>query len=69
MLRKHPYKWQRQRKAELARRARIKRLQAELAAKHSLIGRLHPQDNHKEIRSLRARIRTLEQQIRYISVP
>lgn len=66
--RKHLHKWQQQRKQEQARRERVKRLQAELAATHSLIGRLNPHDDHKQIRSLRTRTRTLEQQLRYISL-
>lgn len=66
--RKHLRKWQQQRKQEQARRERIKRLQAQLAQAHSLIGRLDPQDNYVEILTLRARIRTLTQQLRYISL-
>jgi hypothetical protein len=65
--RKHLHKWQQQRKQELARRERVKNLQAELARAHSLIGRLEPHDNHAELLRLRARVRTLEQQLRYIS--
>lgn len=67
MRRKHPHKWERQLKQQQARRERVKRLQAELAAAHSLIGRLDPQKCHVQCRSLRARIRTLEQQLLYIS--
>lgn len=68
MPRKHIRKWQQQRKQEIARRERIKRLQAQLAVAHSELGRLDPQECHVQCRSLRARIRTLEQQLRYISL-
>jgi len=64
---RRPYKWQRQRAEAKARLERVKRLKAEVARCHSLIGRIDPQDSHKEINKLRGRIRTLEQQIRYIN--
>lgn len=70
MQRKHLYKWQQERKAKVARRERIKRLQAELAAAQALLVPLElQQDSGDELRKLRAHIRTLEQRLRYISLP
>ena len=66
--RKTLYKWQRQRKEMEARRERVKRLRAEVARTHWMIGRMDEQGHHKEIKRMTARIRTLEQQIRYICI-
>jgi len=66
--RQHLYKWQRQRQEFAARKERVKRLRDEVERAHSRIGRLDPESHHKEIKQLTARIRTLEQQIRYINI-
>ena len=49
------------------RLARVRRLRAEIARLNFLIGRIDPQDNHRDVARLTARIRTLQQQIRYIN--
>lgn len=66
--RKHLYKWQRQRLEFQQRRERVKRLRAEVDRLNWQIGRLDPKANHKQVKQYIARIRTLQQQIRYINV-
>lgn len=66
--RRREYKWQRQRREAEERRERVKRLKEELARTHSLIGRIDPQESHRELLRLRQHLRTLEQRIRYINV-
>lgn len=66
--RKHPYKFQRQRQERAQRLERVKNIKAEIARVQWKIGRLHPQDDHKQVRQLTAQLRTLEQRVRYINV-
>jgi hypothetical protein len=60
-------KWQRQRQKQLARRERVKNLREEIERLHGeLTSRTDPTE-YKAVAKLKARLRTLEQQLRYIS--
>jgi hypothetical protein len=66
--RQHLYKWQRQRQERAARLKRVEKLRSEIARTNWLIGRLDPQEEHKQIKRLRTQLRTLEQRARYINI-
>jgi hypothetical protein len=65
--RKHLHKWQRQRLEHKQRCERVQQLRAEVDRLNWIIGRLDPQEHHRDVIKFTARIRTLEQRIRYIN--
>jgi hypothetical protein len=64
--RRRPYRWQRQRREAELRRERVAKLKADVKAVRLEIEK-DPGDDHAATLRLRARLRVLQQQIRYIN--